>query len=47
MFFKFQFEIRFSILDIYKCPFFKKLGKVWNFDIFVTIKKISVWSPKK
>jgi len=34
-------------LDIYKCPFLKKLERSWKFDIFVTIKKISVRRPKK
>ncbi len=36
-----------SILDIYKCPFFKMDDKILKIDIFVTIKKISVWSLKK
>ena len=47
MIFLSQSEIEKLILDIYKCPKTKKLGKVWIFDIFVTIKKISVRSPKK
>jgi len=36
-----------SILDIYKCPFFKIPARSWEFDIFVTIFFLSVWSLKK
>jgi hypothetical protein len=39
--------LRKSFLDIYKCPFSSLPERSWIFDIFVTIKKISMRSPKK
>ncbi len=39
--------LRKSFLDIYKCPKMKSLRKSWKFELFVTIKKVMVWSLEK